>query len=236
MKNIFISAVRFGAIVVLTFSVFAGEAFAAPVLTPSTATAISDTTATLIGKVANPGYKNTTVWFEWGDTPNPTTVTGMRDIFSEGFFQGYLSDLKPGTTYYFRAVAIEGGVTAYSPVIAFTTRGGTGSVSTVSSVQGISVSQNAAGTQSTAKENSATSKTVATQKISDTKNDNTAAMATVGNTAGVFPGTLTGWVALLIGLLIIFLIVAMILDSVEERRKAREEAKKKKLEREKETE
>lgn len=244
MQNILISTVRFGVVAAIALSVFVSEAFAAPVLTPATATAISETTATLVGKVANPGYKNTTVWFEWGDTPNPTTVTGMRDVFSEGFFMGYIFDLKQGTTYYFRAVAMEGGVTTYSPVVVFTTRGGIVSTSNANSVQTTSVSTggsvstaNAAKTKtasaSVAQANTPVSKTTSSEKSSNTKNNNT---ATVINTAGVLPGTLIGWVALLIGLLIVFLVFAMIVDSAEDRRKTREEAKKKKLERENEQE
>lgn len=233
MKNTYISMIRFGAVAVLALGMFTSEALAAPVLLPATATSISDTTATLMGKVANPGYKNTTVWFEWGDTPNPTMVTGMRDVFSDGFFLGYLHDLKPGATYYFRTAATEGGVTTYSPVVSFTTRGGEVVAQPVTQVTSAPVSQNNTATSSATKTNKPVTKTVVAQKISDTKNNNTAA---VGNAGGVLPGTLIGWVSLLIGLLIVFLIIAMILDSIEERRKAREEAKRKRLEREKETE
>lgn len=190
MQNIFISTIRFGAVAVLALSVFIGEAFAAPVLMPANATAVSETSATLVGKVSNPGYKNTTVWFEWGDTPAPTTVVGMRDVYSEGSFQGYLFGLKPGTTYYFRAVAMEGGATVYSSVVTFTTRSGAVGTAVTNSVQGsvvssgvstqavsttgvvtTPVSQTATVAPSTVQTNTSAVKTTAVQKASNTKTD-----------------------------------------------------------------
>lgn len=238
MQNIFIPTIKFGAIAVLAFSVFVSEALAAPMLAPSSATGISDTSAVLVNKVVNSSSSNVTVWFEWGDTPNPTTVIGMRDIYGEGFFQGYLSGLRTGTTYYFRAAAMGDGATIYSPVTAFTTSGGTASVSIANSVQTNTISTGVSaqnGGTTKVSNAGAASASAPVQKTSNTKN--ISATAAVGNTAeGVLPGTLIGWVALLIGLLIVFLIVAMILDSVEERRKAREVARKKKLERDTETE
>lgn len=251
MQKIFISTIRFGFIIAFALSVFVGEAFAAPLLTPAYATAISDTTATLVAKASNPGY-TTTTWFEWGETPTPTTAIGMRDISGEGFFQGYLNGLKAGTTYYFRAVAMEGGVTVYSPVVTFTTRGGAVPTPSTSSVQANSVvtggpaqttsttnvpttptSQITTVSPTITKAPTPVTKKTVVQKTSNIKNDNTAA---VSNGASTLPGTLIGWVSFLIGLLIAFIIVAMIIDSAGERRKAREEKKKKKLERENEEE
>lgn len=258
MQNILISTIRFGAVAALALTVFVGEALAAPVLTPATATVTSNTTATLVSKVSNPGYKNTAVWFEWGETPTPTNVVGMRDVYGEGFFQGYLSGLKPGTVYYYRAAAMEGGVTVYSSVVSLTTRGGaadpatntvqmntnsagvsTGGANTTNTTATPAPQASAASTNVKESTSGANTKTTTTQKAAVSKSparDNTAATAAVNNTSGVLPGTLIGWVSLLIGLLIVFLIFAMIIDSVEERRKAREEAKKKKLEREAEVE
>lgn len=273
MQNIFISTIRFSVVLGLALSVFVGEAFAAPVLTPASVTAVSNTSATLTAKMANPSSKNTAVWFEWGDTANPTTVIGQRDILGEGYFQGYLSGLTPGTTYYFRAAALEGGVTVYSAVVAFTTRGGASNVPSTNTVQlntvssgGITpvantanvvttssnttsgavtpVSQTASVAQSATKTKTSAVKTTSNTRVDNpcigvqgsTAIGNTAGTAAVGNSVGVLPGTLLGWVSLLVGLLIVFLIAAMILDSIEERRKAREEAKRKRLEREKEIE
>lgn len=266
MQNILISTIRFGAVLVLACSVFVGEAFAAPALSPASVTSLSNTSATLTAKMTNTTSRNTAVWFEWGDTPNPTTVIGMRDIAGEGFFQGYLSRLSPGTTYYFRAGALEGGVTVYSAVIPFTTRGGVTAAPSTNTVQlntvstdGSSLVTNTAAVGNTASVVATPAPKPAVQKIirdqataktiSNTKTDNpcgdtqksasvknTAGAAAVGNTVAILPGTLIGWISLLIGLLIVFLIMAMVLDSVEERRKAREAAKKKKLEHEEETE
>src|SRR3989344_6722657 len=254
MQNILISTIRIGAVAVLALSLFVNEAFAAPVLTHTAEKEILETSATLVSRVVNPVRHNTTVWFELGETPTPTNIVGMRDVYWEAFFEGHISGLKPGTTYYFRAVAVEGGSTVYSPVSSLVTRGGAVSNSVNNSVQMNSVS--AGVSTGVANTTSATvasevktsapapvSKIVSTQntqKVAVAKNsntrENTTATAAVSNTSGVLPGTLIGWVALLIGLLIVFLIAAMIIDGVEERRKAREEAKKKKLERENETE
>ncbi len=140
MQNILISTIRFSVVLGIALSVFVGEVFAAPVLTPASVTAVSNTSATLTAKMANPSARNTAVWFEWGDTASPTTVIGQRDILGEGYFQGYLSGLTPGTTYYFRAAALEGGVTVYSAVVAFTTRGGVANVPNTSTVQNNTVS------------------------------------------------------------------------------------------------
>jgi len=239
MQNILISTIRFGAIAVLAFSVFIGEAFAAPVLTPASAATVSETNATLVAKMANPGEHNTAVWFEWGETQALGNSAGMRDIFGEGFFQGYLRNLKPGTTYYFRAGALEGGVTVYSPIASFKTRGGAEDAPVASVTQGATVStapaslatsntvsapSNTAQSSSLVAKNTNTSNTTNTAK-NTTTNSNTAAVANAGS--GMLPGTLIGWIALLIALLIIFLIFAILLDSVEERRKAREAARKK---------
>ena len=192
MQNILISTIRFGAVLVLALSVFVGEAFAAPALSPASVTSLSSVSATLTAKMTNTSSRNTAVWFEWGDTPNPTTVIGMRDIAGEGFFQGYLSRLSPGTTYYFRAGALEGGVTVYSSVVAFTTRGGVAAVPNTNTVQLNTVSTegsssssvtNTAATVNTtsavttpapkvAVREQATTKTTAVQKASNTKTDN----------------------------------------------------------------
>ena len=213
MQNIFISTIRFSVVLGLALSVFVGEAFAAPILTPASVTAISNTSATLTAKMANPSARNTAVWFEWGDTANPTTVIGQRDILGEGYFQGYLSGLTPGTTYYFRAAALEGGVTVYSAVVAFTTRGGASNVPNANTVQlntisssGVTSATNPANvvTTSTAnttnttvatpaptvvKANTSAVKTTSVAKTSNTKTDNPCVGVQGGTTIGNIVGT-----------------------------------------------
>ena len=48
----------------------------------------------------------------------------MGAILQEGLFETKIRDFKPGTTYYFRAAAMEGGVTIYSPMQSLVTTGG----------------------------------------------------------------------------------------------------------------
>lgn len=239
MQNILISTIRFSVVLGLALSIFVGEAFAAPVLSPASVTAISNTSATLVAKMANPSSKNTAVWFEWGDTPNPTTVVAMRDIFGESFFQGYLSGLNPGTTYYFRAGALEGGVTVYSAVVAFNTRGAVANTPNTSTVQnntvslaGATVNSNTANvatassnttsgatSQTASVAQSATKTNAVPAKTSNTKTDNPCVGVqggtAIGNTAGTAAvgnsvGVLPGTLLGWVALLIALLIVFLI--------------------------
>lgn len=234
MNNLIISTIRFGALALMSFLAFAGEVFAAPALTPPTAFDISKTSATLSVKAVNPVGRSTTVWLEWGTTPYPTTVIGMRDIWSEGYTEGYLrGNLQPDTTYYFRGGAMEGGVTVYTPVMSFTTKGDTVTTNTTivnnTSVTNTS-SVNTTNTTSQTQTNTGTKKVATTQAPAKqvavqtgTKNVsvNTASgqSAAVINTEGIFPGTLIGWVALLISLLLVALIGHMIYEQAENRKK-----------------
>lgn len=258
MQNILISTIRFGAVLVLALSIFVGEAFAAPALSPTSVTSLSNTSATLSAKMTNTTSRNTAVWFEWGDTPNPTTVIGMRDIAGEGYFQGYLSRLSPGTTYYFRAGALEGGVTVYSAVVAFTTRGGVTAAPNTNTVQLNTVSTEGSSlvTNTTAAVNTtsvvatpvsktvvqeqAATKTASVQKTSNTKTDNPCGDnekgAVVKNTAGSAAvgntvAVLPGTLIGWISLLIGLLIVFLIMAMVLdsiEERRKAREAAKKK--------
>lgn len=58
----------------------------------------------------------------WSESANPTTKnTKTIDGSGAGNFMSILFDLKPNTTYYARAYAINEGGTAYGPAITFTT-------------------------------------------------------------------------------------------------------------------
>lgn len=229
---------------------FAQISFAATVLTPATASGITRTSAILVARVLGDGWNNTPVWFEWGETialENP--IVGFTKIPYEGDFQGFLSDLKPGTTYYFRAVAMErGGNKITSPITNFKTAGGTTSnVSTSATEQPTATTKS--GTQATVPvqtsktttsvsltTTSATKTTEATSKTAEvavvpakttmsagTTDANIASVIGVGG--GALPGTLIGWLLLFIAILITVILVHTIHLQNVQRKKALEQAK-----------
>lgn len=239
MNNIIFQTIRAGVVLGIALFAFVGEVFATPILTPTETIQIAETTAVLVGHVDNTN-KTSVVWFEWNEGSSmysPITI-GMKSIYSNGYFQGYLKNLKPGTVYSYRAVAAEGGTTVYSPVVSFRTKGGTVAPSAttvlypsptfVAPVQ--TVAQTQAVVQVPVKKKSTTpvatakkapsATVVATTKDGFTNGSvNTATVLGAGD--GVLPRTLIGWIALLIALLIAILIGRMIYESSEKRKKAR---------------
>lgn len=257
MRNILIHALQYSAILGLGMLAFINHALAAPVLIPSSVTSLSDTKATIVSKVFNQVSNNTTVWFEWGNTPTPATVVGLTDIYQQGYFQANLNGLNPGTTYYFRAVAFEGGVTVYSPVVSFTTTGGVFPIApTQAYMQPVAspvvqpVAPVVVYTQPTAPIQDVTP-VVEQKKFSTTQavkkrvpalvkkeivpetSPETATNANVASVLGagkdILPGTLIAWVGLFISILIGVILVRMIIESNEKRKKALEQAKLKNL-------
>ena len=250
MNNILISILRFAVIVGVLLFAFTGEVFAAPVLTPVSAKVFSATSITLRAEVSNPVWENTSVWFEWGETSLPTAAVGVTSVYNQGPFEVRLSDLKPGVTYYFRAVASEGGVTVYSPNVAsLTLSDGTQTtiINTTNTVNNNIVTNKTSTTNEvggTAKppqtksaiSNSSTKKVVVASVVNKNCDD---AKTTTGGTLGtqtntnlgasviasgaVMPSTLIGWVALMVALLFVVLVVHMIFDSNQKRKKMREE-------------
>lgn len=221
--NFLIPTIRFGAVASIAFFVFANEVFAAPVLTPPTAFGVSETSATLSVKAFNPVDRNTSVWLEWGDNPYPTNVIGMRDIFNEGYVEGYLrGNLEPGKTYYFRGAAMEGGVIVYTPVMSFATKNNIRTITTTTVVNHTNVVNT-----TTSINNTATTQTVmqrqttaeAKNSAKSTTTTNTQTAAALGASSGLFPGTLIGWVALLIAMLLAVLVGHMIYEQTEKRKK-----------------
>ncbi len=200
MKNLLISTIRFCVIAGIALFAFAGEVFAAPVLTPATATTFSATSVTLSAIVFNPVWKNTSVWFEWGEVGTSMITVGLSSVYNEGLFKTRLTNLKPGGTYSFRAVAMdmESKVTVYSPTVLFVTRNGV------------------------VNKNYDEAKTVTGTTVVKSTSGNTASV--MGTGAGVFPRTLIGLIAFIIALLFTVLFVRMILESNEKRKKAREKA------------
>jgi len=210
----------FCAVLVLGVALFAfmGTIFAAPALTPVSATNIIETSATIIGNVSN-SQKNSTVWFEFYNSPGVPTTYATQGIWNGGMFEWHLRDLNPGQTYSYRAGAMEGGVTVYTSTASFTTSAPKAApVATVSSQVTSFV-----GTKTS--EPKATQVVVVKKEVAAPiettggfKRGNTAAI--IGAESDLLPHTLIGWVLLLISILIAALIGRMIYESSEKQRKA----------------
>jgi hypothetical protein len=214
MNNTLISAIRVGLFAGVLFFALASDVFAAPVLTPATVTTVSETTATLSAKVTAPQLEKATVWFEWGDTASSSTAVGLRTIFETGFFEADLRDLRPNTIYYFRAVAMQGGVTVSSLTTSFTTKGPV--VNTVTKIPPPTTTV----VQNTKTVFVTVPATTTPALITATKETPSSSQGASAIGAGsVLPGTLIGWVALLISIFIVLLIVLMILEASEKRKK-----------------
>ncbi len=126
MNNLLIPTIRFGVIAVIALFVLVGEVFAAPVLTPATATTFSATSVTLRAEVLSNIWRNIPVWFEWGEAGKPMVTVGLTNVFKQGPFETRLTDLKSGVTYAFRAAVIdvESNTRVYSETAYFVIRGG----------------------------------------------------------------------------------------------------------------
>ncbi|MEK7569197.1 MAG: hypothetical protein AAB497_03725 [Patescibacteria group bacterium] len=238
MNTYIFQTIRAIAVLGIALFAFAGEVFAAPVLTgPTEAVQTTETSATLVGYVENT-YKTSLVWFEWSDSSSMYSFTpiGLTRVFDRGFFKASLSGLNPGATYYYRAVSSEGGTTVYSQIISFKTKGGSIPVTattvsyqnttiTNSSVTKPVVAQTKKSTTSTvvAKKTTTVAKVAtSTQEGFTNKNAN---VATVIGAGDMLPKTLIGWVALIVALLIAVLLALMIYESSEKQKKARKAKK-----------
>lgn len=220
MNNIIFQTIRAGAVLGIALFAFVSEALAAPMLTPVTVTRITDNSATIIGHVSNP-QKNSTVWFEVYNNFGAPTSVAVQGIWNEGTFEWNLRDLNPGQTYSYRAVAMEGGATVYSPVSSFTTSVPKPTSVTVSyQSQAPVVTQTPAPkvTQAVVVKQATTTPVVTKDGFT---NGNTAAV--IGAGGDIFPTTLIGWMALLVSLLIVILVGRMIYESIEKRNKKKED-------------
>lgn len=240
MKNIIISTIKYGIVMGAGFFSFAQISLAAPVLTPATVSGVSRTSAILVAKVSNAGAHNVSVWFEWGETSSlEKTPAGMRDIYGEGYFQGNLSGLKEGNTYYYRAVAMMDGAQVTSATGTFTTDGGAAAVAKTSAEDTTTAVKNDTQTTvspqtkkttsapaeekaATATDKDAVVATINTKSVSVT-DTNIASVLGAGN--GVLPGTLIGWLVLFIAILTVVILAHMIYTQNIERKKALEQAK-----------
>ncbi len=234
MNTIIFQTIRAGIILGGTFFMFANSAFAAPALSPVLVSNITENSATLTGHVSNPDAVSL-VWLEWGEdtalvTPN---TLGMRTIYTGGFFIGQMTGLTSGTTYYYRSASTEGTTTVYSLVGSFKTT----SINTPPALNTTAGSKSTTSdTMTTTTETPVVKKVtpapVVTKTVSApsvrvkstvmtsgtavpvTTNGNTATVIGGGN-SGIFPGTLTGWVALFIVILVILLIGRMFFEASE---------------------
>lgn len=244
MKNIY-KTIQKGVLLGVALFAFAGEVFAAPM--PAETFQLTETSVTLSSFVDNANKMvSSVVWFEWSENPSlsPLTTAGMSKVFDRGFFNARIYSLKPGTTYYYRAVVVESGATSYSPIASFTTKGGAlAPVTTTISYANNSIGNTApvptqtssvqTQTQTTTQvpikkktTSVATVKKAAPAVASATQDDgftnrsaNTAAAIGAGD--GILPGTLVGWLALIVAILAAVLLGQMIYESSEKRKKVR---------------
>ena len=167
------------------------------------------TTSALIQGAAHVGGGTATVWFEWGtrvDRLDHTTRSVLIDQMSTGDSE-VLTNLAPGTKYYFRIVAHNAGGTCYGIVRSFTTKGGTTVTST------------------------STTHVVATASAATTHNDGAvkgslSAAAANANSSSILPTSVTGWIVVIVLVFLIAVVVRAIQRESEERKKREEEAKK----------
>lgn len=246
MNNIFITTIRFGAILGLAFFAFIHQAFAAPIVTPVQVSSNSTNGVSLYAKASAAGtWDGVTVWFQYGDTPSTTSnnVVGMGTVYSQGGsleqFRASAFGLTPGVTYYFQSVAVHDGTTVYSPITAYKVPGGAQSVATnptPAPVQNTIVQPVAQAPAQNVVVNRTivvkpvvqTASTTATSvqpvqssaATEDTINPNSAAV--IGASGTAFPQTLVGWIGLIIALFIMVIIMKMLSESFGGRREDHE--------------
>lgn len=240
MNNTLISTIRFGAVLGIALFAFVGEVFAAPTITPVSVTISGKTSVTLYAKVAAPSWGSMPVWFEYSENPTYGNVIGMSSVYSQGGtylpFMARIENLNPGSRYYVRAVAIEDGVTVYSPLNSFVVPGTTTTAGNtiVNNGNNNSINTNTTTTNvvretvvittpapvkkvasATTVVNKADTATVNADTAKQVVNPNSAAVIGSGNE--MFPQTLIGWIGLLIAILVIVVLMKMIAESFEAR-------------------
>lgn len=99
---------------------------AKPSVATSPVSAITTTSATVTGDVTNDGQATVTArGFVFSTDPNPVREGSATDVpagSGVGLFSLQIADLRPGTTYYVRAYAINSQGTAYGSQTSFTTQ------------------------------------------------------------------------------------------------------------------
>lgn len=226
MKKIMTNFRCMGVFVVLAVAMFPMVSLAALTVSAPVPSNVSVSGASLSAQVSNP-WKTTMSWFEWGETPSLGYATNLSSIWHQGFFYGTLEGLKPNTTYYYRAVAMEGVERVESPTLSFVTRAlpvapplavpakvepqpTPKPIPSKASVEKVATKEPA---KEMAVKNTDTSKDTLTIKWRDDRS-----MASVfGAGDGIFPDTLVGWVLLIVVFLLMVLIMRMIFESNQKR-------------------
>lgn len=236
MNNILITGFRVGIIMIGIFFAFAQDVFAAPSLVPVFAQNTSETATVLTATYTDPAAHSgdfATVWFEWGNTPDPTrmAVVDSHNIFVGATFTRRLDGLNPNTMYYFRAAVMSGAAVTYSPIQSFVTKGGgqtvdvrtvntnTTNINTVTS--STYTNTDTVNTANVSQSNTASAKKVTSTAPKTTGSTNANTAVVFGAGSSMLPGTLIGWVALMIALLTVVLLVHMIIESQDRRKKRR---------------
>lgn len=250
MNTFTYQTIRAGLVFVVAFFMAANTAFASAVLIPAGASEITTSSAVLNSQVVN-ANSNSFVWFEWADNAsfsNPF-IAGKQAFWGGRSFEAAIDGLKPGTTYYYRAIAIARPISGsaeapvYSSIVSFKTKTAGGDTNgNGGTVYGTTQNTNTGGTSNT-NTNTTTSNTTnttnttntnTTSSQSSTKNNTVATVTTDGFTRtgvssasvivagdGLLPGTLIGWILLFIALFVVLLIVRLIYEQSEKRKKAR---------------
>lgn len=131
------------------FTTAAGDTPTATTLSVATLeqSSVTSTSVELRG-VANPGGTSTSAWFEWGMTrefTNQTTRQNIGNGTAASNFAQSLRELRPNTTYYFRAVGQrEGGTATRGELRTFTTTGDAPAAAAVYTNEASGVTSNAA--------------------------------------------------------------------------------------------
>jgi hypothetical protein len=93
-----------------------------PTVVTGAATSVLNTTATLGGTISSIGDSTvTTRGFQYGLTETPTWNVNETGSFSTGAYSLNVSGISPGTTYHFRAFAVNAAGTGYGSWVTFAT-------------------------------------------------------------------------------------------------------------------
>ncbi len=183
-------------------------------------------TSALIQGAASVDSGTATVWFQWGtrvDRLDNTTRTVLIDSTGTGSSQ-MLTNLTPGTKYFYRIVARNNAGTCYGIVRSFTTTGGAVATSTTKSKTSNSGTTYVSSTSSNSSSTSSSN--------GDIKGSLSAAAANAdssngsSNRSGFLPGSILGWLIIIALVYAIVVVVRMIQRDNEERKKREEEMKK----------